>query len=260
MKLATWNVNSIRARQERVLAWLGEHEPDVLCMQETKATDALFLDEPFVTHELRARGYEAVHHGQKTYNGVAILARQPLGEVARGLDDGVADEQARLIAATCAGVRVISVYVPNGKAVGSDKYAYKLAWMKRLRAYLDRHCSPEQPVVLCGDFNVAPEARDVYDPEALAGDILCSDAERDALQHIVDWGLVDAFRLHHEEPGLYSWWDYRQLAFPKKRGLRIDMVYLSKPLAERCTGAAIDREARKGKGPSDHAPVVVELA
>lgn len=259
MKLATWNVNSIRARKDRVLGWLDEHAPDILCLQETKVTDDLFCEDLFLVHELRTRGYQAVHHGQKTYNGVAILAREPLIEVTRGFDDGEPDEQARLIAATCAGIRVISAYTPNGKAVGSDKFAYKLDWMKRLRVHLDRHCSPDLPVALCGDFNVAPEDRDVYDPAALAGQLLCSDVERDALQHLTDWGFVDAFRLHHQDAGLYSWWDYRQLAFPKKRGLRIDMIYLSKALASRCTGAMIDREARKGKGPSDHAPVLVEL-
>lgn len=260
MKLATWNVNSIRARKERLLGWLDQHAPDILCLQETKVTDEVFCEDPVLLQELRARGYEAAHHGQKTYNGVAILARQPLLDVTRGMGDGEPDEQARLIAATCAGIRVISAYIPNGKAVGSDKFAYKLGWLKRLRAYLDRHGAPDLPVALCGDFNVAPEDRDVYDPAALAGQLLCSDDERDALRHITDWGLVDAFRLHHQEAGLYSWWDYRQLAFPKKRGLRIDMIYLSTSLAGRCIGAMIDREARKGKGPSDHAPVVVELA
>lgn len=260
MKLATWNVNSIRARKERVLDWLDSHAPDVLCMQETKTTDELFFEDGFLVEALRTRGYHAVHHGQKTYNGVAILAREPLTDVSRGFGDGELDEQARLIAATCAGIRVISAYIPNGKAVDSDKYTYKLAWMSRLRRYLDRDCALDSPVVLCGDFNVAPEDRDVYDPAALAGQLLCTEAERDALQHVVGWGLADAFRLHHQEAGLYSWWDYRQLAFPKKRGLRIDMIYLSQPLVSRCVGAMIDREARKGKGPSDHAPVLIELA
>ena len=156
--------------------------------------------------------------------------------------------------------RVGIAYVPNGQSVGSEKYLYKLAWIARLRAYLDSHCSAEQPLMLCGDFNVAPEDRDLYDPDGMAGQILCSAAERAALAHVLDWGLSDAFRLHHPEPGLYSWWDYRQLAFPKNRGMRIDMIYVSAPLAPRCMAASIDRQARKGKGPSDHAPVVVELA
>jgi exodeoxyribonuclease-3 len=255
MKVATWNINSIRARRDRLLGWLDEHKPDVLCLQETKVTDELFPME-----DLREHGYHAVFHGQKTYNGVAILSREPGGDAHRGFGDGQPDDEARLIAATCGGVRVISVYVPNGKDVGTDKYRYKLDWMKRLRAYLDEHARPDQPLVLAGDFNVAPDDRDVYDPSRFQGHLLCSDAERAALSRIVDWGLTDSFRLHHEDPGLYSWWDYRQLAFPKNRGLRIDMLYISAPLTERCTAAMIDRQARKGKGPSDHAPVIMELA
>jgi len=254
MKIATWNVNSIRARQERVFAWLDEHAPEVLCLQETKVVDEAF---PFA--ELEEHGYRAVAHGQKTYNGVAILSRLPVADEARGMGDEVPDDQARLVAATVAGVRVISAYVPNGKEVGHDKYVYKLAWLERLISYLDRTCAPSSPVVLCGDFNVAPDDRDVWDPAAWEGQILCSDAERSALQKVVDWGFTDAFRLHHEERGLYSWWDYRQLAFPKGRGMRIDFAFITKPLVERCTDAVIDREARKGKQPSDHAPVVITL-
>jgi exodeoxyribonuclease-3 len=255
MKLATWNVNSVRARKERVWAWLDAHAPDVLCLQETKV-----VDDAFPLDELGERGYDAAVHGQKTYNGVAILSRLPLADIARGFDDGEPDEQARLVAATVGGIRVISAYVPNGKEVGHEKYQYKLAWMERLHAFLARTCDPDQPVFLCGDFNVAPEDRDIWDPALWEGKILCSDAERAALQKIVDWGFVDAFRLHHEEGGLYSWWDYRQLAFPKGRGLRIDFAFITRPLADRCSDAVIDRDARKGKQPSDHAPVVVTLS
>lgn len=255
MKLATWNVNSIRARQERLLAWLDEHKPDLVCLQETKVTDDLFPHDA-----LREHGYHAAIHGQKTYNGVAILSREPLTDIQCGFDDGEPEPEARLIAASRGDKRIISVYVPNGKAVGTDKYQYKLGWMKRLRAYLDRCYRPDQAVALCGDFNVAPEDRDIYDPALWTGGILCSQPERDALQQMVDWGFVDAFRHHHGESGLYTWWDYRQLAFPRNRGLRIDMIYLSRPMLESCTAATVDRQARKGKQPSDHAPVIVEIS
>lgn len=256
MKLATWNINSIRARQERLLAWLDQHQPDVVCLQETKV-----IDDGFPLDGLAERGYSVAVHGQRTYNGVAILARQPLSHVTRGFDDGEPDHDARLIAASHGDVRVISVYVPNGKGVGTDKYAYKLDWMRRLRAYLDRHHRPDQPVVLCGDFNVAPDDRDVFDPVRLGGHhLMCTPAERQALERLVAWGFTDALRLHHDQPGLFSWWDYRQLAFPKNQGVRIDMIYLSAPLVSRCATAMIDRQARKGKAASDHAPVIAELA
>jgi exodeoxyribonuclease III len=254
MKIATWNVNSIRARRERVLGWLDAQRPEVLCMQETKV-----VDDDFPVAELRERGYHCALHGQKTYNGVAIAALEPLADVRRGFGDGGDDDQSRLIAASVGGVRVLSAYVPNGQSVGSDKYLYKLEWMARLRAHLERTYDPAAPLALVGDFNVAPEDRDVYDPVLWEGRVLCSDAERRALAAVVDWGLSDAIRLHHDEPGLYTWWDYRQLAFPKKRGLRIDHIYLTAPLAARCTDAFVDREARKGKLPSDHAPVLAVL-
>ena len=235
MKLATWNVNSIRAREERLHRWLGAHQPDVLCLQELKVTDDAFPLLP-----LRALGYHAAVHGQKTYNGVAVLSRvEPLA-VERGFGDGGADTQARLVTALVGGVHVVSAYVPNGQEVGSDKWAYKVEWMKRLRAWLDRRFAKSDLVALCGDFNVAPEARA-------------------ALENVRAWGLVDAFRLHHQAGGFYTWWDYRMLAFPKKEGLRIDHVLLSAPLAAKCTAALIDRDERKGKQPSDHAPVVAEL-
>jgi exodeoxyribonuclease-3 len=254
MKLATWNVNSIRAREERLLRWLSAHQPDALCLQELKVTDDAF---PMLA--IRSLGYHAAVHGQKTYNGVAVLSRSEPQEVERGFGDGGDDAQARLVSARVGGVHVVSAYVPNGQEVGSDKWAYKMEWMRRLRAWLDRRFARTDLVALCGDFNVAPEARDVCDPAAWERSVLFHPEARAALEHVRGWGLVDAFRLHHEAPGFYSWWDYRMLAFPKGRGLRIDHVLLSEPLAAKCTAARIDRDERKGKQPSDHAPVVVEL-
>ena len=254
MKLATWNVNSIRAREERLLRWLATHQPDVLCLQELKVTEDAFPLLP-----IRSLGYHAAVHGQKTYNGVAILSRAEPADVERGFGDEGDDSHARLVAARIGNVHVASVYVPNGQEVGSDKWAYKLEWLKRLRAWLDRRCSKSDLVAVCGDLNVAPEARDVCDPAAWEPSVLFHPEARAALENVRGWGLVDAFRLHHQEPGFYTWWDYRMLAFPKKEGLRIDHVLLSEPLAARCTAALIDRDERKGKQPSDHAPVVVEL-
>jgi exodeoxyribonuclease-3 len=254
MKIATWNVNSVRAREERLLRWLSTHRPDVLCLQELKVTEDAF---PLLA--IRSLGYHAAVHGQKTYNGVAILSLGEPAEVERSFGDGGDEAHARLVAARVRGVHVASVYVPNGQEVGSEKWGYKLEWMKRLRAWLDRRFAASDPVAVCGDFNVAPEARDVCDPVAWEPSVLFHPEARAALEHVRAWGLVDAFRLHHEAPGLYSWWDYRMLAFPKNQGLRIDHVLLSEPLAARCTAALIDRNERKGKQPSDHAPVVVEV-
>ena len=254
MKLATWNVNSIRARLERVLPWLEQTRPDVLCLQETKVTD-----DAFPVGELRALGYEAACHGQRTYNGVAILSRTPLTEVTRGFGDGEDDAQARLIAATTAGVRVMSVYVPNGEAVGSEKFQYKLDWLGRLRGYLDRRCRPDEPVLLCGDFNVAPDDADAASPAEWADTVLCCPAVRAALEHVRQWGLIDAFRKHHPEGHIYTWWDYRELAFPRNDGLRLDHLFATAPLAESCTSAEVDRDERKGVKPSDHAPVVADF-
>jgi exodeoxyribonuclease-3 len=248
--VATWNVNSIRARQERVAQWLELHRPDVLCLQETKV-----VDENFPTVLFRSLGYDLALHGEKTYNGVAILARSPLDDVQRGLDDGEDEGGARLVGATVGGVRVYSVYAPNGQIVGSTAWDGKLRWLARLRSMLARRHGPDDLVVVCGDFNVAPEERDVHDPEFWKTQVLFHPAARAALRDLLEFGLVDTFRLHHEAGGLYSWWDYRQLAFPKNRGLRIDHIFASRRLAARCTAAAIDREARKGASPSDHTAV-----
>ena len=251
MKLATWNVNSVRARLDRLVALLGREQPDVVCLQELKVTDADF---PF--EEIRAAGYEAAVHGQKTYNGVAVLSRSPITEAAPGLGDGEEDPEARLISVRTAGVRVVSVYVPNGKLVGSEKWAYKLAWLARLRAYLERTARPDEVLALCGDFNVAPEDRDAARPDEWRGTVLCHEEARSALGTVVAWGLVDTIRLHHQGEGPFTWWDYRMLGFPKNNGLRIDHILATRPLAARCREAYVVRDERKGRLPSDHAPVV----
>jgi len=254
VKLVTWNVNSIRQRLERLLALLERHAPDLVCLQETKVVDA-----DFPADALRAAGYASAFAGQKSYNGVAILAKSEPAEVARGFRDGGDDEQARLLSATIEGVRVICAYVPNGQAVGSDKYAYKIEWFERLRKLLEREADASLPLALVGDFNVAPADIDVHDPEAWRGQVLCSEPERAALQRVLDWGLVDGFRARYPERVAYTWWDYRELGFPKNRGLRIDHVLLTQPLVTRLEDVVIDREERKGKGASDHAPVLALL-
>ena len=254
MRIATWNVNSIRARQDRLLRWLATHRPDVLCLQELKVADDAFPGEL-----LAEAGYRAAVLGQKAYNGVAIVARQEPEDVWRGLDDGVADSQARLIAARVRGVRVISAYFPNGGGVGSEAWAYKLAWMSRLRQWLLRHTTPGEPLALCGDFNVAPEDRDVAFPPRWGASVLCHPAVRSALELVRGFGLHDVLREHHREPGHFSWWDYRMLAFAKGDGLRIDHIWVSAPLLARSRDCVVDREERKGKLPSDHAPVMADF-
>ena len=253
MKIATWNVNSIRKRLDRVIPWLAEHQPDVLCVQETKVED-----DAFPRAEIESAGYHVLCHGQKTYNGVALLTREPARDPVRGFGD-CGDPQARFLVASVGHVRVGTVYVPNGQAVGSEKFSYKLDWLGRWRRWLEGHGDKASEIALCGDLNVAPEDRDVYDPEGWRDQVLCTTDERAALTRVCDWGLVDAFRQLHPEPGFYSWWDYRQLGFPKNRGLRIDMILCSTALAQRLVSAAIDRDARKGKDPSDHAPVIAEF-
>jgi exodeoxyribonuclease-3 len=254
MKIVSWNINSLRKRQERLLAWLAATQPEVVCLQETKCTD-----EQFPGLDLRAAGYHSAFHGQKSYNGVAIISKTEPRDVRAALCDEEEDPQARVIAATIGELRVYSIYAPNGQAVGSPAYDYKLKWYARLRNCLERENS-EQHLVICGDFNVAPKDEDVYDPDLWRGAIMCSDGERKAFQELCGIGLIDTLRLHHPEPGLFSWWDYRMLAFPKNRGLRIDAILASKPLAEHCTATGIEREMRKGKEPSDHAPVWAEFS
>lgn len=255
MRILTWNLNSIRARYERLVALLARHAPDVVCLQELKVEHAAFPYEA-----LRAAGYEACIHAQKTYNGVAILSREPILDVRRGLGEGLDDPQARLVSGLVRGVRVLSAYFPNGSEVGSDKYAYKLDWMRRLGAMLARDFSPGQPLVLAGDFNVAPDERDVSDPDAWRGTVLFSDEVRAALAELRRWGLRDSLRLVTDAPGIYSWWDYRRLAFPRNEGLRIDHIDVTEPLVSRIRDVRVDREERKGKQPSDHAPVILDLA
>lgn len=254
VKFATWNVNSVLARLPLVTKWLDEVRPDVLCLQETKCTDDKFPAAAFA--EL---GYRSETYGQRTYNGVAILSRATCQEVQRGLPDDEEGAHARLLAASVNGVRVVNVYIPNGAFVGSDKYRFKLEWMSRLRAFFDAHCSTKAPLLLCGDFNVAPEERDVHDPKLWQGRVLFSKPERAALDHLKDWGFVDAFRLHTAEGGHFSWWDYRAGAFRRNAGLRIDHIWVSQPLAARCTAAWIDTEPRTWERPSDHTPVLAEF-
>ncbi len=255
MILAAWNVNSLNVRLHRLLTWLAARQPDVVCLQETK------LEDPrFPVAEIAAAGYAAHFSGQKTYNGVAILVRDGLAatDVTTGIP-GFDDPQKRVIAATVAGLRVIGVYVPNGQSIDSDKYQYKLAWCAAAAGYLAAAIATNPNLAVMGDFNVAPDDRDVHDPALWAGQVLCSEPERNAFRRFLDVGLTDSFRLFEQPPKTFSWWDYRQLAFPKNNGMRIDHVLLSTPLAARCSASKIDRDTRKGEKPSDHAPVYVEL-
>jgi exodeoxyribonuclease-3 len=254
MKIATWNVNSLKVRLAHLLQWLAENPVDVLCLQETKLTD-----DKFPLAEINAAGYQAVFTGQKTYNGVAILSKHPIGDVVRN-NPRFPDEQQRIIAATVAGVRIICAYVPNGQMVDSDKYAYKLSWLAALREWLAEEMKAHEELAILGDYNIAPEDRDVHDPIEWAGQIHCSDKEREALAALVGLGLCDSFRLFEQPEKSYSWWDYRQLAFRRNRGLRIDHILVSPRLAKRCVACAIDRAPRKWEQPSDHTPVVATLA
>lgn len=250
MKIATWNVNSIKVRLPQVLQWLQDNPVDVLCLQETKMTD-----DKFPVAEIEAAGYQVVFSGQKTYNGVALLSKLPMTDVVKN-NPRFADEQQRIIGATIEGVRVICAYVPNGQEVGSDKYSYKLQWLDALRDWVEDEGKTYESLALAGDFNIAPDDRDVYDPVAWEGSVLVSEPERAAFKHLQKLGLKDAFRLFDQPDKTYSWWDYRQLGFQKNRGLRIDHILLSGKLAERCTTCTIDRTPRKWQQPSDHAPVV----
>ncbi len=252
MLIATWNVNSLKARMPRVEEWLEQVGPDVLCLQETKMSDAQFPGMDF-----QRLGYDSVHHGQGQWNGVAILSRVGIDDVVAGFDDGrEPDPDARIVWATCGGVRVVSVYVPNGREVGADHYRYKLDWLGRLRAHLDAHHSPDELLVILGDWNIAPTDADVWSAAAFEGSTHVTPEERDALAHVRDWGLVDTLRDRFPEDGIYSYWDYRNGDFHKKRGMRIDYLLSSTALAELDRADLIDRNARKGTKPSDHAPVL----
>jgi exodeoxyribonuclease III len=253
LKLATWNVNSLSVRLPQLLDWLASAAPDALVLQETKLTD-----DKFPAAELLAAGYHAAWHGQKTYNGVALLSRTPATDVVRNIP-ALDDPQARVIAGTVDGVRVIGGYFPNGQAPDSDKFTYKMGWLQALEAWLQTELAAHPQLVLMGDFNIAPEDRDVYDPVAWAGQIHCTPEERAHFQALVGLGLVDAFRLFEQPPKSWSWWDYRNLAFRKNQGLRIDHVLVSEALKARVTACQIDKAPRKNERPSDHAPVWVEL-
>jgi exodeoxyribonuclease III len=255
MRLATWNVNSLKVRMDRVPEWLEYARPDVVCLQETKLSDVAFPHLAFA-----ALGYESAHHGSGQWNGVAILSRVGLEEPVMGFAAGVGpDQDTRLITARCGGVLVSSVYVPNGRSPGSEHYAYKLDWLARLRRHLETLTTPDDLVAVCGDFNIAPDDRDVWDPAAFVGSTHVTPEERQALGELEGWGLVDGFRQCWPEEKLYTYWDYRAGDFHEHRGMRIDLVLLSKPLAGKLKWALVDRNARKGKLPSDHAPVFVDL-
>jgi exodeoxyribonuclease-3 len=253
MKIATWNVNSLKVRLPHLLQWLRDNPVDVLCLQETKLTD-----DKFPIAEINAAGYQAAFTGQKTYNGVAILSKHPIADVVKN-NPRYPDEQQRILAATIEGVRFVCAYVPNGQMVDSDKYGYKLAWLASLREWLADEMRQHEELAILGDYNIAPEDRDVHDPVEWAGQIHCSERERAALAALVELGLCDSFRLFEQPEKSYSWWDYRQLAFRRNRGLRIDHILLSPKLARRCTACTIDRDPRKWEQPSDHVPVVATL-
>ena len=253
MRLATWNVNSLKVRLPHLLGWLATANPDVIALQETKTEDANF---PLA--ELQSAGYQAVYCGQKAYNGVAILARGSLAEVQHGIPD-FADDPKRVIAASVAGIRLINLYAPNGQAVGSDKYQYKLRWYEALAAWLGNELARHPLLAVVGDLNVAPEDRDVHDPKRWEGQVHVSQPERAALRKVLDLGLADAFRLFEQPEKQFSWWDYRLAAFQRGWGLRIDHILLSRELAKHCCGCTIDTAPRKLERPSDHAPVLAEL-
>jgi len=263
MRIATWNVNSVRTRLDQVLAWLEAEAPEVLCLQETKVADELFPLAPF-----RALGYEAAISGQKAYNGVAILSRLPIEDVRVGFaallpDDPEAPglgEQKRVISAQIAGLRVLNLYVPNGSSLRSEKYAYKLEWLACLKRYLDAQEAQAEPLVMVGDFNIALEARDIHDPARLNGGIMASEPERQALQAALGERLEDGFRLFEPESGHWSWWDYRTAGWEMRRGWRIDHIYLDAELRDHALGCTIDAPMRGNPQPSDHAPVIINLA
>ena len=254
MKLATWNVNSLAVRLPQLLEWLAAHHPDVVVLQETKLTD-----DKFPTAEIEAAGYRAQWFGQKTYNGVALLSKTGASDVVRNIP-GYDDPLARVITGTVEGVRIVGAYFPNGQAPGTDKFEYKLQWLRALRDWLREELAAYPKLVLMGDFNIAPEDRDVYDPVAWAGQIHCTPEEREHFRQLVALGLADAFRLFEQPPKSWSWWDYRNLAFRRNQGLRIDIVLVSEALKTQVRECAIDKAPRKNERPSDHAPVWVTLA
>ena len=253
MKLATWNVNSLKVRLPHLLDWLVANPVEVVCLQELKQQDA-----DFPQAELQTAGYQSVFSGQKTYNGVAILSRTPISDVQFGIPD-FEDEQKRVIAATINGIRVVCVYIPNGQSLDSDKYQYKLKWLAALHNWLAKELQRYPKLALLGDFNIAPEDRDLYDPVGWAGNVLVSAPERSAFQGLLQLGLHDSFRLFEQAEKSYSWWDYRMMAFRRNMGLRIDHILISESLAEKCSSCVIDKTPRKLERPSDHTPVIAEI-
>ena len=253
MKIATWNVNSLKVRLPHVLDWLATSQADILCLQETKT-----IDENFPVDDVEAAGYHVAFSGQKTYNGVAIISKEQAEDIITDVP-GLDDPQRRILGATIAGTRILNLYVVNGQEVGSDKYAHKLHWLDRVTAHISEQLQQYERFVVLGDFNIAPADRDVYDPEAWHERILCSTPEREALRKILDLGLVDTFRLFDQEEKSYSWWDYRAAGFRRNRGLRIDLVLASKVLADSCRACTIDKEPRRLERPSDHTPVMAEF-
>lgn len=257
MRIATWNVNSLKIRLPRLEEWLTYAKPDILCLQETKIADGAFP-----AMDIERLGYEWAHHGDGRWKGVAILSRVGITDVVTGFDDGIEDDasETRAITATCGGVQVTSVYVPNGRSLDNEMYAWKLQWLERLHGFLDRTAKPSDDVVVCGDFNIAPEDRDVYDPKKFVDSTHTSADERKRLQELLDWGLVDTFRMKWpDENKLFTWWDYRQGMFHKGQGMRIDLLLATESLAKRTTFALVDRNARKGESPSDHAPTFIDV-
>ena len=255
MRIATWNVNSLNARLARVEEWIAYARPDVLCLQETKQADAAFPHGAFA-----ALGYESAHHGDGRWNGVAIISKVGLENVTTGLDSADDAEGTRVIGADCGGVRVVSVYVPNGRSLDDEHYPAKLAWLARLRDVLEETSAPDRPLAVCGDFNVAPDDRDVWDLSEFEGMTHVSAPEREALANLEAWGLVDVFRRLYPDDRLFSWWDYRGGSFHRHRGMRIDLILVTEVVAEQTTYALIDRQARKGEKPSDHTPVFIDVA
>jgi exodeoxyribonuclease-3 len=253
MKIATWNVNSLKVRLPHVLDWLAVSDADILCLQETKLTD-----ENFPVDEIKSAGYHVTYSGQKTYNGVAIISKHEASDIITDVP-GLDDPQRRILGATIDGVRVLNLYVVNGQEVGSEKFEYKLEWLSKVSDYIEDQLKQHEHFVTLGDFNIAPEDRDVHDPAEWKERILCSTPERNALQHILGLGLEDTFRLFEQEEKSFSWWDYRAAGFRRNRGLRIDLILTSKALSKKCTGCHIDREPRQLERPSDHTPVFAEF-
>lgn len=253
MKIATWNVNSMNVREAHVVEWLQNHDPDVLVLQEIKQ-----VTEKFPAGALQELGYHSIASGQKTYNGVAVVSKAPANDPVTDFPD-LDDPQRRILATTIGDVRVVDLYIPNGSEVGSEKYAYKLNWLRSLRNFLEAEMQQHENLVVLGDFNIAPADKDVYDPEKWGEAILCSPLERQALRELIDLGLTDVFRKFEQPEGMFSWWDYRAAGFRRNAGLRIDLILTSQSMTERCTASYVDKEPRAWERPSDHAPVVAEF-